>query len=138
MTLDELPTDRAVMVFDGVCLLCSGTVRWIIGRDKKARIAFATAQGPVGQSVYRQLGLSTTVFETFLFVSNGKIWQRSDAFFELMRVLGGPWQILAIARLVPRPIRDWAYRIIANNRYQWFGKSDQCMVPDPGDAARFL
>jgi predicted DCC family thiol-disulfide oxidoreductase YuxK len=136
--MDEIPDDRAVMVFDGVCLLCSGTVRWIIARDPEARIAFAAAQGAVGQSVYRRLGLSTTVFESFLFVSNGKVWQRSDGFIELMRVLGWPWRILAILRFVPSPVRDWAYRTIANNRYKWFGRTDQCMVPDARDAARFL
>ncbi len=134
----DLPQDRVVMVFDGVCVLCSGMVRWIIARDPDARIAFASAQGPMGQSLYANLGLSTEVFDTFLLVSGGRVFTRSDGVMEIMRTLGGAWRLVLLGKIIPRPIRDWAYDRIAQNRYRWFGRTQSCLVPDAAMRARFL
>ncbi len=136
--LPEMPDERPVMIFDGVCVLCSATVAWIIRHDPKARIAFSNAQGPLGQAVYAGLGLSTEAFDTFLLVRNGRVLTRSAGFIAIMEILGWPWRTLTIIRLVPRPLRDWVYDRIAKNRYRWFGKTGTCMVPDATVTSRFL
>ena len=133
------PPDRAVWIYDDVCVLCSAAVRWTIRRDPEARIAFASAQGPLGQSLYRSLGLSTEVFDSFLFVKNDRIRTRSDAVVALLDEIGGFWRLCAVLlRLVPRPLRDAGYGWLARNRYRLFGRRNQCLVPDAAMRSRFL
>jgi len=110
----------------------------MLRRDKSRRFKFATAQSPLGQQFYSELGLSTGDFETNLVVVNGKVHQRLDAFAAAMGVLPGIWPVLSICRYLPGLIKDPLYRAIARNRYAVFGRSATCLVPDADLRSRFL
>ncbi len=110
----------------------------MVRRDRGARFHFATAQSPLGQALYASLGLPTDAFETNLVIVDGEIHEKMDAFAAAMRALGWPWRAFAIARMAPRPLRDWAYHRIARNRYALFGRTDTCMIPNAEVRDRFL
>lgn len=129
---------RDVIVFDGVCVLCSGFFRFVTRFDRAERFHFATAQSPLGQAMYRDLGLPTDDFDTNLVLVDGHLHQRLDAFAAAMGALGWPWRALLALRLLPRPIKDPLYYAIARNRYRLFGRTETCMMPTPGLRARFL
>ena len=131
---DGLP----LLVYDGVCVLCSGFVRFVLRHDRTGRFRFAAAQSPLGQALYRHYALDTRVFETNLLIADGRLHARMASFAAVMARLHWPWRALAVAGLLPRPIGDRLYDLVARNRYRWFGRTDQCMVPDPAVRARFI
>lgn len=128
---------RDLIVFDGECVLCSGFFRFMLRHDRAGRFSFATAQSPLGQSLYQALGLPTDDFETNLVIVDGQVHGHLDAFAVAMRALAWPWRMLAMLRRLPRFIKMPLYRLIARNRYRIFGRHDQCMVPDAALRARF-
>ncbi|MFO6465579.1 thiol-disulfide oxidoreductase DCC family protein [Jannaschia sp. KMU-145] len=130
--------DRDVIVFDGVCVLCSRFFRFVLRHDRAQRFAFVTAQSDLGQAMYRDLGLPTDMFETNLVIVDARIHERLDAFGAAMSALGWPWRALAVARLIPEPLRSGLYHRIARNRYRIFGRTESCMIPAPDVRARFL
>ena len=125
------------MVFDGVCNFCSWSVRFILKNDAHGRILFAPMQGETGRALLEQNGIDPTNADTFLFVDGGSVYTRSDAALEIARYLGS-WRYLRVLRVVPRGLRDWAYSVLARNRYRWFGKRDVCFIPTPEQRARFI
>ena len=129
---------RDVIVFDGVCVLCSGFFRFVLRRDTQHRFRFALAQSPLGSRLYEALGLPTQEFDSNLVIINGQIHQRGDAFAHAMRTLGWPWKILYPLRFFPAFIKDPAYYLIARNRYRLFGRHDSCLMPDEDMKSRFL
>lgn len=129
---------RDLIVFDGVCVLCSGFFRFMLARDRSQRFRFATAQSPLGQAMYRDLGLPTDDFDTNLVIVDGRIHQRLDAFAVAMSALGWPWRALAVARAIPEPLKSWAYYRIARNRYKIFGRTETCLIPTADLRSRFL
>lgn len=129
---------RDVIVFDGVCVLCSGFFKFITRFDRQRRFGFATAQSPLGQDFYRAMDLPTEEFETNLVVVNGRVYQHLDAFAAAMRALGGVWWVFGLLSYLPAPIKRPLYFVIARNRYRLFGRKDSCILPDPLLRARFL
>ena len=129
---------RPVILFDGVCVLCSGLVRFVIRHDPQGLYAFAAVQSPAGRALLRAYGMPLTDWETNVLVRDGRIFVKSRAFLEIMAGLGGPWALLRLGRALPRRPPDRLYDVIARNRYRWFGQRDACMVPDPGIRQRFL
>ncbi|MEM1430740.1 MAG: DCC1-like thiol-disulfide oxidoreductase family protein [Pseudomonadota bacterium] len=136
--LQDAVGKRDLIVFDGHCVLCSGFFAFMLRVDRTERFAFATAQGAVGQALYRELGLPTGDFETNLVVVDGVIHQRLGAFLAAMAAVGWPWRALTVLRLLPRGLQDAAYHRIARNRYRIFGRTEACLVPDASLRARFL
>jgi predicted DCC family thiol-disulfide oxidoreductase YuxK len=134
--MTDTPPD--LLVFDGVCVLCNGWARFVHQRDRSGSIRFATAQSAAGRAVYLQAGLSPDAMETVLIRLNGRTLQKSDGVLALLSRLGGVWRLLAVSRIVPRPIRDWVYDRIARNRYRLFGRLDACPLPPPGLKDRFV
>jgi predicted DCC family thiol-disulfide oxidoreductase YuxK len=126
----RFPDDRPLIVFDGVCVLCSGVARFVARRDKQHRFHFTAAQSPLGQALYAHAGLDQQQFESNLLVADGRILAKRDAFVGVMTRLGPPWHLAAAARAVPAPIADWIYDRVARNRYRLFGRRDVCVVPD--------
>jgi predicted DCC family thiol-disulfide oxidoreductase YuxK len=128
-----------IVFFDGQCGLCSRSVRMLSRADKHQRLQFAPLQGETAARL--QLG-------EFASIENGSmvVWResdqttlfRSDGVLELCRALGGFWRCGLIARILPRPLREAAYRFIARNRIRWFGHADVCALPDPQLVARLL
>ena len=127
-----------ILFFDGVCNLCSGTVRWIIKRDKRGVFRFAPLQGETGAAFLRVHGLCTDAHDTFIYFRDGKVLDRSTAALHVVRDLGFPWNMVYPLIIVPRFLRDAVYKLIARNRYRWFGRQDSCMVPTPEVVGRFV
>ena len=125
-----------LFVFDNICVLCSGGVNFLMKQDRKGAIAFTSAQDPVGSALYRHYGMS--IDDTYLFLADGRAYGMSEGYFQLARRLGGKWRLSLVFRLVPRPIRDAIYRMIARNRYRWFGKTQACALLTPEHRARLL
>ncbi|MFZ1808796.1 MAG: thiol-disulfide oxidoreductase DCC family protein [Cyclobacteriaceae bacterium] len=129
---------NTVVLFDGVCNLCNGSVQFIIKRDKASKFHFAALQSKYGQSQLNQLGIPSASLQSIVLLKGDRFYQRSNAVLEIARMLGGFWPVLYTFKIVPAFFRDWIYTGIANNRYRWFGRQDQCMIPTPALKARFL
>jgi predicted DCC family thiol-disulfide oxidoreductase YuxK len=129
---------RPVVLFDGVCNLCNRSVRFIIKRDKKKQFLFAALQGKTGQDILQQFNLPLNDFNSFILLEGDKIYTRSSSALRVARKLKGGWKLLYGFIIVPKFIRDAVYDTIARNRYKWFGKKDECMVPTPELKERFL
>ena len=132
------PDDRALVVFDGVCVLCSGFARFILKRDKQFVFRLATAQSPLGQALYRHYGLDPNEFESNLVLVDGRAYARLDTGAVVAARLGGPWRALGLLRLLPRVLGDWLYDRVARNRYALFGRTEHCMLPPPQWRDRFI
>ena len=127
-----------VVVFDGVCVLCSGLLRFVLRHDRAERFRFVRAQSDLGARLYEALGMPTEEFETNLVIVGGRIHTHLDAFGAAMRALGWPLKALGAASWIPGPIAKPIYFAIARNRYRLFGRTDTCMMPTPELRARFL
>lgn len=126
-----------VLLFDGVCNLCTSSVQFIIKRDPKRKFRFASLQSAFGQEVLQQHQLNTQTFDSLVLLDGGKIYQRSTAALRIARQLSGAWSMLFIFMIVPAFIRNAVYDFIARNRYKWFGKKEACWLPTPDLQALF-
>lgn len=127
-----------IVVFDGHCLLCNGSVRFLLEHDRKRVFQFASIQGEQGRALLAKVGLSLDGLQTVLLVDGERVWQQSGAVIRIAHALGWPWRAAWLLWLVPAPLRDAAYRFVGRRRYRWFGRSDTCMLPPPGERTRFL
>jgi predicted DCC family thiol-disulfide oxidoreductase YuxK len=125
-------------LYDGVCNLCVGGVRFVMARDARGRVRFASMQSPIGQRLLARFGLPVDEFKTFVLVEAGRHFTRSTAALRVTRYLDGLWPCLYALIVVPRPIRDAVYDWVARNRYRWFGRRHACTVPDPRLRDRFI
>jgi len=130
--------DHPLIVFDGICHLCTGFVRFVIRHDRAALFRFLPAQSARGEQLYARFGLKQGDWDSNLLVLEGRIHTELDAFIEVTRRFGGLWRVMPVLYAIPRPLRDWLYNRVARNRYRWFGKRDICYLPTPDLAARFL
>ena len=136
-SVPDFADDRPLFIFDGVCVLCSSGVRWLIRRDKAGRFRFATAQSPLGRAIYAHYGIEMD--ETYLLLDHGRVYIKSDGYLRIAANLGGFYAALAgLARLIPRALRDAAYDLVARHRYRWFGKTDYCALIPPEVKERVL
>ncbi|MET0652944.1 MAG: DCC1-like thiol-disulfide oxidoreductase family protein, partial [Hyphomicrobiaceae bacterium] len=138
LSVPPFADDTALLVFDGVCVLCSATARFILKRDHSARFRFATAQSPLGQALFRHYGLDTQTFETNLVLVDGRAYGKLDTVVVAGTQLGGVWRALSLLRLLPRSVADWLYDSVARNRYRLFGRTEHCMMPPPAWRERFI
>ena len=127
-----------ILLFDGVCNLCNGLVRFIIKRDRTGKFKFASLQSDAGQQWLERFGLKKNVFESFVLIQGHKYYLKSKAVLEMFRELGGIWSAFYVFILVPGPVRDFIYNLIAKSRYKIFGKRGECMMPTPELKGRFL
>jgi predicted DCC family thiol-disulfide oxidoreductase YuxK len=127
-----------IVLFDGVCNLCSGSVQFILRRDPGARFRFASLQSPAGQELLARFGIDGQGIDSVIVIEGDRWFKESDAALRIARHLGGLWRLLTVFRLIPRPLRDRLYRFIARNRYRWFGKKESCWLPTPELRGRFL
>lgn len=130
--------DEAVVLFDGVCNLCNGLVAFLIPRDPDGRLRFAALQSDAGQELLARHGLPTEGFDSFVLVEGDRVCTKSDAAIRVTRLLGWPYSAERIGRLLPSGLPDSVYNVVADNRYDWFGRKDQCMVPDEDVSDRVL
>jgi predicted DCC family thiol-disulfide oxidoreductase YuxK len=127
----------SVILFDGVCNLCNGGVQFVVARDPAGRFQFAPLQSAAAS---RQIAASgvRSLPDSIVLVEDGRLWTQSTAALRIARRLRFPWPLAYAMIVVPRPVRDWIYNLVARNRYRWFGKRETCMVPTPALRARFL
>lgn len=130
--------NQSIILFDGVCNLCNGAVQFIIKRDKKEAFQFTSLQSDTGQAILQHYQLPTQNFDSFLFLENGKLYSQSTAALKITPKLNGLWKLVYVGIIIPKPFRDFIYAWIAKNRYRWFGKKAQCMLPSPELKNRFL
>ena len=139
--LSEL--EHQLIVFDGICHLCTGFVHFVIRHDRAGQFHFLPAQSPRGEALYARFGLKSGAptnqdWDSNLLVLEGRVYTELDAFIEVTRRFGGLWRLMPALYAMPRVLRDWLYNRVARNRYRWFGKRDVCYLPTPDLAARFL
>lgn len=131
-------TSPPIVLFDGVCNLCSGSVQFLLKRDPEGRFRFAPLQSDAGRRLMAEHGLPVDSLSSVVLIEGGRVWQESAAALRIARHLRGPWKLLRIFAIVPRPLRDLVYRWIARNRYRWFGRTETCWLPTPELEERFL
>ena len=132
--MEEMP----VILFDGVCNFCNYWVRFAIRRDKKKKLKFAALQGDTAKLLLPRYGISLNRLSSVIFIDAGKVYTQSSAAIRICRHLDGGWKLFYGLMIIPKFIRDAFYNIIARNRYKWFGKKEECMVPTPEQKERFL
>lgn len=129
---------QPVILFDGICNFCNNTVKFVIKRNKKANICFATLQSDAGQKLLQQYALPLDDTKSFIFIENDRVYRQSTASLKVCRYLSGLWPLCYAFIIVPKFIRDGIYNWIARNRYKWFGVRKECMIPTPELKTRFL
>ena len=136
----HMELSHPIILFDGVCKFCDGTVNFIIDRDPKALFRFCPLQSDLATKLLAEQGLvaDKEMLSSIVLVYKGKLYFKTDAVLRIARLMGGGWVLFYPLLLVPRFIRDFAYTLFAKNRYRWFGKMEQCRVPTPELKARYL
>ena len=137
-TVDKAMQQGAIVLFDGVCNLCNGFVQFIIQRDPQGYFSFCSMQSELGKQLMLQHDIDPNAMDTFVLLHNGKVFTKSDAALRVAMKLSGPWSLLDLFLIVPKPLRNWCYDLIAQNRYKWFGQSESCMLPTRDLTRRFL
>ena len=132
-----MPATRreGLVLFDGVCNLCTGYVRFIIERDPTRCFRFASLQSELGRRLSREHDLRG--LESMVLIMDGKAYRKSGAALRILKSLGAAWPICYVFIAVPAPLRDLVYDFIGNRRYRWFGKQDQCWIPEHDISDRF-
>ncbi len=130
--------DLNILLFDGICNLCNGSVNFIIKHDKNNRIKFASLQSESGQRLLIKLGFSINDIKSVVLIQGNEINTKSTAVLKLLRILGPPWSFLYVFVVIPRFLRDLVYDAVANSRYKLFGKRDECMIPTSELKEKFL
>ncbi|MDM8159494.1 thiol-disulfide oxidoreductase DCC family protein [Labilibaculum sp. K2S] len=126
-----------IVLFDGVCNLCTTSVQFLLAYNRKENLHFASLQSDFAQELLIQYKLTNEELSTIIFIENERIYTKSTAVLELTKHLIYPWRALYFFKFVPRMITDWVYNLISKNRYNWFGKKNQCMIPKPEWKHRF-
>jgi predicted DCC family thiol-disulfide oxidoreductase YuxK len=130
--------DQPVILFDGVCNLCNSAVQFIIKHDKKNIFRFASLQSETGQKLLDEYNLPLNELNSFILIESNKAYSRSTGALRVATKLNGILSWLYVFIIIPKMFRDSIYDLVARNRYKWFGKKEECMIPTPELKARFL
>lgn len=138
--MQNLPQNKKIILFDGLCNLCDASVQFICKRDTKDTFRFVSLQSDLGKEIIHHLGIDTQKVDSILLFTPNKnlFWLKSKAVFEIVKQLGGIYCIVLVFRLLPTPITDAIYNTIAKNRYRWFGKKENCLLPSKAILDKFL
>ena len=130
--------DHPILLYDGICYLCNWIVRFALARDEQGNLRFASLQSAAGQELLQAYGVPRTEFDSAILIEGGRVTFRSTCALRMLRYLRLPWPLLYGLIIIPRPIRDALYDIVARKRFAWFGKMDACPIPSPELQERFL
>lgn len=137
--LHEIPENKRLILFDGVCNLCNSSVLYVIKHDKKDLFMFAPLQSKIGKQVVEQFNIDAEKFDSILLYSKEKgIKSKSSAALQIARQLGFPINLWSVFLIIPPFIRNWVYDYVAKNRYKWYGRKEECMIPTPELKAKFI
>jgi predicted DCC family thiol-disulfide oxidoreductase YuxK len=129
---------HSIILFDGVCNLCNGAVNFVIKRDPGNVFKFTPLQEKQGVLLLKKHAIDAQKLDSIVLVENKKVYTKSSAALRIARKLSGLWPLFFVLLIIPSFIRDGVYDFIAKNRYKWFGKKEQCMIPTPGLREKFL
>lgn len=135
--LMKTPYDNLIL-FDGLCNLCTKSVQFIIRHDQHEVFIFASVQSPLGRDLLQQAGLDPDDVQSFALITSKQTLTRSDAALEIAKHFGGIWRLSVVLRFIPKPWRDGLYSFIARRRFAWFGRRDSCLIPSENLKKRFL
>ena len=127
-----------VILFDGICNLCNGAVNWVIDHDKRNKFKFASLQSDYGKLIIDKSGLKNDYLNTIVLVDEDRIYLRATAVLRVLKEIGGFYSLLYIFNVIPSPILNFFYNIVAKYRYRWFGKRDTCRMPDDLNKGQFI
>jgi len=132
-------SEKKIILFDGVCNLCNGAVKFVIKRDKRDLFRYAALQSETGQQLTKERKIDTATVDSIILIEPGVAYFiKSDAALEIAKDLSGAWPLIAIFKWVPGSIRDSIYDWVAKNRYTWFGRQESCMIPTEELQHKFL
>jgi predicted DCC family thiol-disulfide oxidoreductase YuxK len=126
-----------IILFDGLCNFCDSSVQFIIKRDPKGHFKFASLQSDTGKRLIKNFAIQNDL-SSIVLIEDGKYYVKSTAVLRICSKLNGLWKVFTIFRVIPTPIRDYFYRVLASNRYRWFGQKESCTIPSPEIRTRFL
>ncbi|MBF6642361.1 thiol-disulfide oxidoreductase DCC family protein [Flavobacterium sp. J49] len=139
MEIADLPKDKKIILFDGVCNLCNDSVQFVIKHDKKDVFRFAALQSELGLKIIKHIGIDITNTDSIVLYEPGKAYYyKSEAALLIIKEFGGIYTMLRILTLFPKFLSNFVYDLVAKNRYRWYGKQESCMIPTPELAAKFL
>ncbi len=139
MDLVNLPKDKKIILFDGVCNLCDSTVQYLIKRDNKDVFRFVALQSEIGKQIIEHIGIDTTKTDSIILYEPGKgYYYKAEAAINIATQLGGIYKLMRIFSVLPKGFNNAVYDYVAKNRYKWYGKKDECMIPTPEMKAKFL
>ncbi|MGE6226319.1 thiol-disulfide oxidoreductase DCC family protein [Paenibacillus chitinolyticus] len=130
--------DSVILLIDGSCILCHGITRFVIRRDPSRRFRFAAIQSEAGGRLLKTQGLAAGDPDTFVLIQDGRAYTKSAAALRVFRSMPGFWPVLGLAAIVPVSVRDRVYAWIAQGRYRWFGRRENCLLPDLDIRKRFI
>jgi predicted DCC family thiol-disulfide oxidoreductase YuxK len=137
--MENLPADKKIILFDGVCNLCDATVQFLIKRDVKDVFRFVAIQSKLGQEIITLIGIDTSKTDSIILYEPGNAYYyKAEAALKIGKELGGIYSLLSVFTLLPKIISNSVYDFIARNRYRWYGKKDACMIPSAAMKAKFL
>jgi len=134
----ELPENKNIILFDGVCNLCNNAITFVIKRDPKDLFRYTPLQSDAGTYLCNKYTIDTTKVDSIILIQNNKAYIKSTAALKIARHLSGFYPLFSLFLILPSIIRNWVYDYIANNRYKWYGKKESCMIPTPELKAKFL
>ncbi len=135
----DIPKNKKVILFDGVCNLCNNAIIKVIKNDRKNIFVFVALQSETGNKIVDELKIDTSKIDSIILYEPAVAYYiKSEAAFKIMNAFGGVWKLAQIFSILPTKINDFFYDIVAKNRYKWFGKKNVCMIPTPELQAKFL
>ncbi|MCF6131973.1 thiol-disulfide oxidoreductase DCC family protein [Flavobacterium wongokense] len=139
MEISNLPKDKKIILFDGVCNLCDSSVQFVIRHDKKDIFRFVALQSELGQKIINHIGISDSKIDsTILYEPAKAYYYKSDVAFKILKEISGIHKILLVFSVLPKSFLDFVYDYVAKRRYKWFGQKESCMVPTPELQSKFL
>lgn len=128
---------QRLILFDGVCNFCDRSVQFVMKRDPESKFTFASLQSGAGERVKEYYKIDPSL-DSMILVEDGTYYTKSTAALKICKNLKGLWKVFSVLLVIPKPIRDFFYNIVARNRYKWFGKRESCKLPSPEERSRFL
>ncbi|MDR6844240.1 thiol-disulfide oxidoreductase DCC family protein [Flavobacterium granuli] len=137
--MQNLPLDKKIILFDGVCNLCNSAVQFVIEHDKNDVFRFVALQSELGQEILNHIGINSVNIDSIVLYEPGvAYYYKSSAAIQISENLDGFWHFGTFFKIIPAGIRNLLYDYIAKNRYRWYGKKESCMVPTPELKMKFL
>lgn len=137
--MDNLPRDKKIILFDGVCNLCDATVQRIIENDKNDVFKFAAIQSEIGQEIIKHIGVDTAKTDSIILYEPGQAYYyKAEAAMQIAKEMGGWYSVIGWFTFLPKGLSNAVYDYVARNRYKWYGKKSECMIPTPELKTKFL